>query len=315
MTAKPRRPSPTLSAVVSAIDSAATPLVTSDSGFSHSFEVDIDQIRTVEQPRTLFDPEAIDSLARSLHEHGQLQPIILRRDPERRGGWVLVAGERRLRAARSLGWTRLLALETASSPEAIALVENLQRADLTPLEEARGIQRMITHLGLSQREAARLLGKHESDISRIQRVLTLPRSFLEAVETSGTRLERELLVELARHPEGALRDRLLAQALQGKLTVRAVREARETETVQRRQRIQRADPVAAARAARGLAARIRLLADQGTPLNEREVRSLEGLRDELERVLDRVRSGHASSTSPAGETSTVGGTQTGGQQE
>jgi len=311
MTAKPRRPSPTLSAVVSAIDSAASPLVTSDSGFSHSFEVDIDQIRTLEQPRTRFDPEEIDSLARSLREHGQLQPIILRRDPERRGGWVLVAGERRLRAARSLGWTRLLALETTSSPEAIALVENLQRADLTPLEEARGIQRMITHLGLSQREAARLLGKHESDISRIQRVLTLPPSFLEAVEASDIKLERELLVELARHPEGAPRDRLLAQALQGKLTVRAVREARETDTAQRRQRIQRADPVAAARVARGLTARIRLIADQGTPLNEREVRSLEGLRDELERVLERVRSGHANPTASAGELGIHGGTQAG----
>lgn len=285
MTTRAKRPSPTLSAVVAAIDDAAAPLITANSGFAHTFEIDLDSLLTApEQPRSRFDADEIEALARSLREHGQLQPIVVRRDPERRNGWLLVAGERRLRAARSLGWTRMLALETTSRPEAVALVENLQRADLTPLEEARGIHRMIEQLGLSQREAARLLGKHESDISRIQRVLTLPSEFIEAAERSGVTLERELLVELARFPEGASRDRLLRLALQGKLTVRAVREARDTTDPEQPKPL-RANPTAAARGARKLLEHIRLLRDQNVKLSASETETLERLAEEISKIL------------------------------
>lgn len=280
-------PSPTLSAVAAAIDDAAAPLITGSSGFAHTFEVDIDAIATgPEQPRTRFDADDLEALAHSLREHGQLQPILLRRDPERRNGWILVAGERRLRAARKLGWTRILAVEAPSRPEVIALVENLQRSNLTPLEEARGIHRMIEQLGLSQREAARLLGKHESDISRIQRILTLPAEFLEQLERSGKTLDRELLVELARFPDGPAKERLLRLALQDKLTVRAVREARES-TSAGQPRPLRANPAAATRTARKLLEHIRLIRDQNVVLSTGERDTLELLFEEIQKVLAR----------------------------
>ncbi len=286
MTLRSKRPSPTLSAVTAAIDDAANPLITEDSRFAHSFEIDLDAIVTNQsQPRTRFDADEMEALAKSLQEHGQLQPILVRRDPEQRSKWLLVAGERRLRAARSLGWTRMLALETTSQPEAVALVENLQRANLTPLEEARGIHRMIAELRVSQREAARLLGRHEADISRIQRILSLPSDFLAALEASGASLERELLVELARFPEGATRDKLLNLALRQKLTVRAVREARDAATT-RNPKPLRANPAAATRAARKLSEQIRLIRDQNVPLAASERDALRALFVDLAKILE-----------------------------
>ena len=125
------------------------------------------------QPRQNFSPAQLEELSRSIAEYGVLSPLTVR---PRQGGYELVAGERRLRAARMAGLNEVpcivmeLDLEEASF---IALVENLQRNDLDFLEEARGIAQLIRLFGLSQEECARRLGKSQSAVANKLRLLRL----------------------------------------------------------------------------------------------------------------------------------------------
>jgi ParB family chromosome partitioning protein len=219
-----RKPaSPLLGAAMSVIGSAAEALVPQDSRFRHTFEAPLARIRADPgQPRRQFDAAEIEALAATMAAEGQLQPVLVKRDPEARGGWILVAGERRWRAARHNGWTSLLAIEHAGDAALAALLENLQRVDLSPAEEARGVQRLIAERGLSQAQVAGMLGRSAGEISATLRLLDLPAGLLER----SAPLPRNLLVELARLDPGPMRDRLLAQAEAGSLTVRALRAAR-----------------------------------------------------------------------------------------
>jgi ParB family chromosome partitioning protein len=130
------------------------------------------------QPRREFRPEDLDELEASLKATGLLQPITVRR-PSVGGGWELIAGERRLRAATRLGWTEIPAIVRDVDDQTLltlALVENLQRADLNPLEEAEGYQRLIEEFGLTQQQVAEIVGKDRTTVANILRVLALPPS-------------------------------------------------------------------------------------------------------------------------------------------
>jgi ParB family chromosome partitioning protein len=223
-----RKPaSPLLGAAMSVIGSAAEALVPQDSRFRHTFEAPLARIRAdPDQPRRQFEAAEIEALAATMAAEGQLQPVLVKRDPEARGGWILVAGERRWRAARHNGWTSLLAIEHAGDAALAALLENLQRVDLSPAEEARGVQRLIAERGLSQAQVAGMLGRSAGEISATLRLLDLPAGLLER----SAPLPRNLLVELARLNPGPMRDRLLAQAEAGSLTVRKLRAARAEST-------------------------------------------------------------------------------------
>jgi ParB family chromosome partitioning protein len=229
LAAKPRLPSPILSAAGRLIDEASGSLVAADSPFSHSFEVDIARVRPdPAQPRRNFDPDALASLAATLQAEGQLQPVLVRPDADGPGRWILVAGERRWRAAQSIGWTRLLAIAHHGDADIASLIENLQRVDLAPLEEARGIERLLREKGWTQEQAARALGRATSDISGTLRILRLPEAVLTAVLTSEPPPAKNVLIELARIEAGPLLERLAALARTGGLTVKAIRQARET---------------------------------------------------------------------------------------
>ena len=110
-------------------------------------------------------------------------------------------------------------------PEVAGLIENLQRVDLTPVEEARGLKQLIACNGWTQSAAAVALGKSKADVSAVLRILSLPDSVLDAVLTSELEVPKNVLIELARIDDASLRDRLLELARQGELTVRAIREA------------------------------------------------------------------------------------------
>ena len=135
------------------------------------------------QPRRTFTEAELAELETSLRANGLLQPITVR--PKGQGKWELVAGERRLRAATRLGWTEIPALVRNFDDRAmltLALVENLQRADLNALEEAEGYQRLISEFGLTQQQVADAVGKDRTTVTNLLRVLTLPaaiRSMLE----------------------------------------------------------------------------------------------------------------------------------------
>ena len=141
------------------------------------------------QPRQNFSPAQLEELSRSIAEYGVLSPLTVR---PRQGGYELVAGERRLRAARMAGLHEVpciimeLDLEEASF---IALVENLQRNDLDFLEEARGIAQLIRLFGLSQEECARRLGKSQSAVANKLRLLRLP----EPLRERGPELPEDVL--------------------------------------------------------------------------------------------------------------------------
>ncbi|HWX51575.1 MAG TPA: ParB/RepB/Spo0J family partition protein [Roseomonas sp.] len=274
-----RKPaSPVLGAAISAIGAASNGLVPRDSRFRHSFEAPLARIRPdPDQPRKRFDPAEIAALAATMAAEGQLQPVLLRRDPEQRGGWILVAGERRWRAAQHNGWTSLLAIEHVGDAALAALLENLQRVDLTPAEEARGLQRLLAARGMSQAAAATLLGRSPAEISATLRLLTLPEEFLERAGT----LPRNLLVELARLEPGPLRDRLLRQAEAGSLTVRALRAARAAPPPAPRQ----PQPLRPA-VLKALAARLARRRSQGAPLAPDEREQLAALRQRIDDLLD-----------------------------
>lgn len=129
------------------------------------------------QPRREFKPEELAELEASLKANGLLQPVTVREVAGQPGRYELVAGERRLRAATRLGWSEIPALVRDFDDKAmltLALVENLQRADLNPIDEATGVRRLIDEFGLTQQQVADVLGKDRSTIANLIRVLALP---------------------------------------------------------------------------------------------------------------------------------------------
>ena len=136
------------------------------------------------QPRKTFDDETLAELSASIAEHGLLQPIAVRPKPS--GGYLIVAGERRWRASRMAGLTEVpVIVKDVTDEQAmeLALVENLQREDLDPVEEAAGIRELMTRCDLTQEQAARKLGKSRSALANSLRLLNLPETVLELLKS------------------------------------------------------------------------------------------------------------------------------------
>lgn len=137
------------------------------------------------QPRREFRPEELAELQASIKSTGLLQPITVR--PAGADRFELIAGERRLRAVTALGWSKIPAVvkdiddRTALT---LALVENLQRADLNPLEEAEGYQRLLDEFSMTQQQVAEMVGKDRSTVANILRILALPASVRRMVAES-----------------------------------------------------------------------------------------------------------------------------------
>ena len=135
------------------------------------------------QPRHTFDESELHDLSQSIKEHGVLQPIIVRRTGD--GAYELIAGERRLRAAKIAGLAAIPALVRLSNDEkslAIALVENVQRQSLNPMEEARAYAQLTGEFGLKQDELASAMGKNRSTIANCMRLMSLPKEVQDFVE-------------------------------------------------------------------------------------------------------------------------------------
>lgn len=136
------------------------------------------------QPRKTFEEDSLAELAASVAEHGLLQPIVVR--PRIEGGYTIVAGERRWRACRMAGLTDVpVIVKDVTDEQAmeLALVENLQREDLDPVEEACGIRELMERCGLTQEQAAQRLGKSRSALANSLRLLNLPPKALELLKS------------------------------------------------------------------------------------------------------------------------------------
>lgn len=179
------------------------------------------------QPRTVFEPEALEELVSSIRRQGVLQPIIVR--PSEGSGYELIAGERRWRAAGAAGLEEISAVVRDINDReavALALVENLQREDLNPIDEARGLKRLVEEFELSHQEAGDAVGRSRVAVSNLLRLLDL-HADVQSLVVEG-RLEmghaRALLgLEYVEQPKYALR--IVEQRLSVRQTEELVRSA------------------------------------------------------------------------------------------
>ena len=145
------------------------------------------------QPRRDVDPAALDELTASIRKAGLLQPVVVRQAPvgsggAGNGGFELIAGERRLRACQALGWEKIPAVKREVDDRTVltlALVENLQRDDLSPVDEARGYERLIAEFNLTQQDVADAVGRDRSTVANALRLLKLPAAVLALLHHGG----------------------------------------------------------------------------------------------------------------------------------
>ena len=210
---------PALGRGLSALIPDTAPVPQSESE-THPSEVDLDLLQpNAEQPRTDMDEARLDELARSIKASGVIQPILVR--PVSGGGYEIVAGERRWRAAQKAGLLRVpvnIRNVPADKRLEIALVENIQRENLNPIEEARAYRKLTDQFDRTQEEIAQAVGKDRSTIANTQRLLTLP-SEVQA-EVAGGRLSVGHAKTLIGLPDSATQRRLARDVRSRDLSVR-----------------------------------------------------------------------------------------------
>ena len=144
-------------------------------------------VRNKFQPRKVFDKESLDELTNSIRERGMIQPIVVRKSQDKHDKFELVAGERRWLAAQNAGLHEVPVVEVEvddlKSLE-FAIVENVQRDNLNPIEETLGYQRLIDEFGYDQEKVAKFIGKSRSHITNCLRLLTLPKEVIEFIQTN-----------------------------------------------------------------------------------------------------------------------------------
>ncbi|MCL2789573.1 MAG: ParB/RepB/Spo0J family partition protein [Desulfobulbus sp.] len=183
------------------------------------FMCDIDKISAnPQQPRSHFDAEKLQQLADSIREKGVIQPLLVRRGNENR--YVLIAGERRLRAAKLAGRDEVpvVVMDQAGDREnlELALIENIQRHDLNPIEEAIAYSRLMEEFHLTQEEVAKKVGRQRSTITNVLRLLQLPDPVRQDVVTGAiSEGHARVLLRIKDQPEllREVRDRIVHQGL------------------------------------------------------------------------------------------------------
>lgn len=171
------------------------------------------------QPRKFFDEQSLLELSESLKQKGVLQPVIIRKDEA--GKIWLVAGERRFRAAKIAGLSVIPAIMTTGNPAEIALIENLQRENLKPIEEAEALNRMIQELNYTQQQLAQVIGKSQPTVSETLSLVRLPEVIKEEYRRAD--IPRRILLEIAKQKTSEEMIALLKQVKEGNLKSDQVR--------------------------------------------------------------------------------------------
>lgn len=185
-----------------------------------SYEIAIDLIDPSSlQPRTIFDDAKLEELAKSITTNGVVQPVLLRR---KGGRFELIAGERRWRAAQRAGLTRIPAVVQSVSDDKvleIALIENIQREDLNPIEEARAYKKLIETLGLTQETVAERVGRDRSYVTNYLRLLKLPEDIQNLLQSGRISTGHARTLLGAEQPD--VQRRIVRKVIEQDLSVRA----------------------------------------------------------------------------------------------
>ncbi|ADE17013.1 parB-like partition protein (plasmid) [Nitrosococcus halophilus Nc 4] len=195
-------------------------------------EIDLKNLReNPDQPRKVFDETALQELADSIEQHELIQPIAVAPDPENEDGYIVVAGERRFRAFKQLGRETIPAIVTQGNHDEIALIENLQRVDLNPLEEAEALEQIMDRYDYTQIELSKVIGKARNTVNELLRLNTLPQEIKEEYRsrTSDSVVSKSVLIELTRIKN---KDKQLKlwEELKAGATVRVARKAKREGT-------------------------------------------------------------------------------------
>lgn len=187
------------------------------------------------QPRTRMDEASLGELAESVRARGVLQPIVVR--PLTQGGHEILAGERRWRAAKLAGLDRVPAIVRPVSDDAalgIGLIENIQREDLSPIEEAAGLKRLIDEFGLTHDEAARAVGRSRSAVTNLLRLLDLAHAVRDLLEQGKLDMgHARALLALGKAKQVELAGQVVAKGLSVRETERLVQQASAAPTTAR----------------------------------------------------------------------------------
>jgi ParB family chromosome partitioning protein len=230
--------------------------------------VELDLAKVVanpDQPRRTFDTEKLEELAASIAESGLIHPITVRRTE--RNTYMIVAGERRFRAFGLLGRKSIPAIISEGGMDELALIENIQREDLSPIDEYRAVARLIEKHGYSQADAAKVLGKSRVSINELLGLRALAPAIVE--DRRVQRTPKSTLIEIARAGDDAAQLKLWAAMEDRPTTVRAVRSARNGGAVRNEMSLL----VAALRAGRLFSNALRCLPEQAKS-NWKEIASL-----------------------------------------
>ena len=185
-------------------------------------------IAGIYQPRTIFHQDELEELANSIKEHGIIQPITLRKSEEE-GYHEIVAGERRYRAAKIAGLTKIPAIiKKINNHEAleIAIIENIQRADLSLIEESRGYKQLMDEFSYNQEQVAKKTGKSRSHIANILRLLNLPKSIHSLLEKKSISMGHARAIINSKDPD-ALAKKIIENGLNVRQAEELVREEKE----------------------------------------------------------------------------------------
>lgn len=181
-----------------------------------------------DQPRKTFDEASLRELADSIERHGLLQPVTVKRMEDDQDRYYLVAGERRFRACQLLGRTKIHGIVlTSGNIDELAIIENLQREDLNPMEEAEALAKLMDRYQYTQEVLGKVVGKAQATISNLLNLNKLPARIKDEYAAAEVKISKSVLMEIARHSDPGEQFQLWDSVKSGGVTVRATREAKK----------------------------------------------------------------------------------------
>ncbi len=243
-------------------------------------ELRLDMVRpNPDQPRKIFDEESAAELASSIEQHGLLQPITVKRIPEE-DAYLLVAGGRRYQATQKLGRETITAIITDGNADEIAIIENLQREDLKPLEQAEALGRLMEKYDYTQEQLAKIIGKARTTVTELLQLTTLPQEIREESRTSD--IPKSVLIEIVRAKEPEAQ-RALWERVKNGGTVRSVRTTKKSGEVKDAQILTTTTKVLAA--ARGLLRRLEELQPGELTANHDQYQELMRVKAQIDELV------------------------------